>query len=75
MGIPGYTFKGIYKEIQNQFGAGTQSYILAARTTQGLDECNLATQDERSDVIRRWQSAALETKKRRPNLFSRWQSV
>ncbi|KZF22019.1 glycosyltransferase family 1 protein [Xylona heveae TC161] len=55
-GLPGYTFKGIYKEIQKFTGASTQNYIIAARTTQGYDDWKNSSYEERRDVILRWTS-------------------
>ena len=64
-GLPGYTFKGIYKEIQKHFGASVQNYIVAARTTQGYEDWNKSTHKERLDVVSRWQAAQVELSKRK----------
>ena len=52
--VPGYTFKGIYKELRKTHGHSVQNYIIAARTAQGFDEWNLATEAERLSVVTRW---------------------
>ena len=59
-GLPGYTFKGIYKEIHKHLGASVQNYIIAARTTQGFQDWNASTKEERHDVISRWQAVQVE---------------
>ena len=59
-GLPGYTFKGIYKELQRHLGSSVQNYIIAARTAQGYDEWHNASQEERLDVVGRWQSIQVE---------------
>ncbi|KAI9830004.1 MAG: hypothetical protein M1826_005177 [Phylliscum demangeonii] len=53
-GLPGYTFKGIYKEIQRQFGPSIESYIIAARTAQGYEDLKTVTDRERGDTIQGW---------------------
>ncbi|EME46412.1 glycosyltransferase family 1 protein [Dothistroma septosporum NZE10] len=63
--IPGYTMKGIYKEVQKQFGSSVQNYIIAARTAQGFDEYERATIEEKRDVIMRWQVLQRDLKKKR----------
>ncbi len=62
-GLPGYTFKGIYKELQKHLGSSVQNYIVAARTAQGYDEWHNSSQEERLDVISRWQSLQVEIEK------------
>ena len=62
-GLPGYTFKGIYKELQKHLGSSVQNYIVAARTAQGYDEWHTASQEERLDVVGRWQSIQVEIEK------------
>ena len=62
-GLPGYTFKGIYKELQKRLGSSVQSYIVAARTAQGYDEWHRSTQEERLDVISRWQAIQVDIEK------------
>ena len=62
-GLPGYTFKGIYKELQNHLGSSVQNYIVAARTAQGYDEWHNSSQEERLDVISRWQSIQVDIEK------------
>ena len=53
-GIPGYTFKGIYRELQKRLGTNVQNYILAARTAQGFKDWQVSSEKERQEVISRW---------------------
>ncbi|KAL8899916.1 MAG: hypothetical protein Q9207_005949 [Kuettlingeria erythrocarpa] len=61
--LPAYTMNGIYKELQKQFGSNVQSYIVAARTAQGYEELAASTQQQRLDVVKRWQATQLELHK------------
>ncbi|KAK4626648.1 Sterol 3-beta-glucosyltransferase UGT80A2 [Fulvia fulva] len=63
--IPGYTMKGIYKEVQKQFGSSVQNYIMAARTAQGFDEYHRASIEEKQDIIMRWKVLQKNLKKKR----------
>ncbi|KAK3044534.1 hypothetical protein LTS18_001007, partial [Coniosporium uncinatum] len=49
-GIPAYTMKGIHAEIQKQYGASTNNYIIAARTAQGLEELQSLSRDQRAEI-------------------------
>ncbi|KAI9779475.1 MAG: hypothetical protein M1816_003501 [Peltula sp. TS41687] len=62
-GLPGYTFKGVYKEVQKLFGPSIGNYIIAARTAQGYEDLQSCTQTERADIIKRWQSLQDEIRK------------
>ena len=44
-------------------GSSVQNYIVAARTAQGYDEWHSSSQEERLDVISRWQSIQVEIEK------------
>ncbi|KAL9104167.1 MAG: hypothetical protein Q9163_000866 [Psora crenata] len=59
-GLPGYTFKGIYKEIQKHLGTSAQNYIVAARTVQGYDDWSKSSREERLDVVSRWHAAQVQ---------------
>lgn len=69
-GIPGYTFKGIYRELQKHLGSSVQNYIIAARTAQGYEEWRLSTHEERVEVISRWHAAQVQIDKQ-PKKFGR----
>lgn len=59
-GLPGYTFKGIYKELQKHFGSSVQNYIIAGRTAQGFEDLKHSTHAERMDVVLKWRTIQLE---------------
>jgi UDP:flavonoid glycosyltransferase YjiC (YdhE family) len=64
-GIPGYTMQGVYKEMQKQMGSSVQNYIIAARTAQGYEEWSGASNEERSDIVRRWHLLEQQLRKKR----------
>jgi len=54
-GIPAGIMKGIYEQVRSVFGTnGVEGYILASRTAQGLQEYELAGEEERKDVVAGW---------------------
>jgi hypothetical protein len=63
--IPGYTMKGVYKEMSKHFGSSVQNYIIAARTAQGYDEWNATSVEERRDIVARWKHMQKDIKKKR----------
>lgn len=63
-GLPGYTAKGIYAELQKHFGSSVQNYIIAARTAQGYEEWKKSTPEERTSVIANWKATQVELHKR-----------
>ena len=64
-GIPGYTMKGVYKEMQKHFGSSAQNYIIAARTAQGYDDYQASSEQERRDIVERWKQLQKDLKKKR----------
>ncbi|KEQ98556.1 glycosyltransferase family 1 protein, partial [Aureobasidium subglaciale EXF-2481] len=64
-GIPAYTMKGVYKELQQLSGSSVQNYIIAARTAQGYDEWHRSSAQERQEIIRRWKIVESEVKKKK----------
>ena len=63
--IPGYTMKGIYKELQAFNGSSVQNYIIAARTSQGYADWHDSHPQERADIIERWTSLRNDIKKKK----------
>ena len=49
--LPGYTFKGIYREIRKNSGPSVDGYIVAARTVQGYEEVRDSSPQERDQVV------------------------
>lgn len=50
-GLGGYTFKGVYREIQQHMGSTTHSYIISSRITQGHEDFEASTEEERRQII------------------------
>ena len=63
-GLPGYTFKGIYAEVQKHFGSSVQNYIIAARTAQGYEEWKASSVEQRSTIIATWKSTQFELRRK-----------
>ncbi|KAL8765033.1 MAG: hypothetical protein Q9209_007759 [Squamulea sp. 1 TL-2023] len=63
MSLPAYTFSGIYKELQKHFGSSVQNYIVAARLAQGYEDLAASAEQQRLDVIERWQATQIELHK------------
>jgi hypothetical protein len=61
-GIPAYTMKGLYQEIQKQFGASVNNYLIASRTAQGYEEIVDMSGDERRAVSARFLEIQFEAK-------------
>ncbi|KAI9677161.1 MAG: hypothetical protein M1829_002735 [Trizodia sp. TS-e1964] len=62
LSLPGYTFKGIYKEITKHYGSSVQNYIIAVRTAQGYEDWRVSSEEERHNVISHWQEHKLKRK-------------
>lgn len=60
-----YGIRPLYDSIRKRMGGGTLSFILAAHFAQGYEEASKASEDERFDVLARWQELAPELKKKR----------
>lgn len=58
--LPAYVMNGIYKEIRRLFRDSVESYILASRCAQGVEEYARCTPQERSEVVRRWNTVKAE---------------
>ncbi|KAI4281366.1 MAG: hypothetical protein L6R35_005668, partial [Caloplaca aegaea] len=63
-----YTMHGIYKELQKQFGSSVNNYIIAARMAQGYEELAISTQQERLEIVKRWQATRLALHKEKEQL-------
>lgn len=55
-----YGIRGIYNAIKKSMGSGTLSFVLAAHFALGFEEVRSSTEEERMDVLRRWDELALE---------------
>jgi len=54
LGVPGYAYKGIYKELRKSRGKNVQDFIIAARTADGLEDWEASTVSEREKIVSRW---------------------
>jgi hypothetical protein len=61
-GIPAYTLKGLYQEIQKQFGASVNNYLIASRTAQGYADLVDMSGDERRAISTRFLEIQYEAK-------------
>ncbi|KAB8339024.1 hypothetical protein FH972_021963 [Carpinus fangiana] len=64
-GIPAYTSRGIYKELQKMFGPSVENYIIAARTAQGYEAFDQSTVEERAAIITHWKELKRFIRKKR----------
>lgn len=55
-----YGILAIYRKIKKSMGAGTLSYILAVRFAQGFEEFNGSSEEEREEIVKRWNELDLE---------------
>ncbi|KAL8935711.1 MAG: hypothetical protein Q9216_005294, partial [Gyalolechia sp. 2 TL-2023] len=66
--LPAYAMTGIYKELQKRVGSGVQNHIMAARIAQGYEDLASSSQQERLDVVKRWQFTQVELLKEKQQL-------
>ncbi|KAF4626342.1 hypothetical protein G7Y89_g11818 [Cudoniella acicularis] len=57
-----YGLRAIYKSIKKRMGSDTLAFIFAAHFANGFEEVKISTEEERLDVLRRWQELAPELK-------------
>jgi len=62
IGGTAYGVRAIYDAIKRRLGSGTLSFILAAHFAQGFEEAQVSTEEERQDVLARWQALAPDLK-------------
>lgn len=53
-----YGIRALYLAIKKRIGSGTLSFILAAHFAQGFEDVKASTEEERSDVLKRWRVLA-----------------
>ena len=73
LGVPAYTYKGIYKELRKSRGKPLQEFIIAARTADGLEDWTASTLQEREQIISRWHEIQPELRKS-PSLHNKHRS-
>jgi hypothetical protein len=70
-GLPGYTLRGVYREIQEHRGITTYSYVIAARITQGHQEWETSTPEERLKIIENYRAVKDHPKLKRRSYLRR----
>ncbi|KAI1424531.1 hypothetical protein F5Y12DRAFT_448742 [Xylaria sp. FL1777] len=53
-GIPAYTMAGVHAEIRTMFAQSAHKYIVASRMSQGNEDFNISSAEERDDIEMRW---------------------
>jgi hypothetical protein len=62
-GLPGYTLKGVEKELQKHHLTNCKAEIILIRLRQGIDAFRKASQRERDGVVCRWKAHTCPHKK------------
>lgn len=57
IGLPAYTFKGIYEEIQKKRGFNVDEHVVAAMMSRGEEDWKMSTEEERNVILQRWEKA------------------
>ena len=60
LGIPGYTLKGIEKQLEKRLDRGLKASILEVRLREGVVAYRRASKEEKDDILRRWKEIACE---------------
>lgn len=53
-GLPGYTLKGIEKQLETRKDRDLKAQVLKVRLQQGLSEFKKSTPEEREAILKRW---------------------
>ncbi|KAK0657422.1 hypothetical protein B0T16DRAFT_442114 [Cercophora newfieldiana] len=53
--IPAYAMQGVHAEVRNLFARSSINYIVTSRVVQGKEDLNGATEEEKRDILARWQ--------------------
>lgn len=67
-GIPAYTMKGVHAQITKLFARSNYNYIITSRVIQGRRDMRNSSQEERQDIIARWNRGSFDLKR-----FDRYQ--
>lgn len=63
LGVPGYTYKGVYKELRKSRGKNVENFIIAVRMADGLEDLHESTALERDHIVSRWHEIQAELRK------------
>ncbi|KAI9171844.1 glucosyl/glucuronosyl transferase [Paramyrothecium foliicola] len=61
-GIPAYTMQGVHAGVTKIFAKSVQNYVIASRIAQGRADLTNATNEERADILLRWQNSKYDLK-------------
>jgi hypothetical protein len=62
LGIPGYTLKGLEKQIEKRFDRELKAKILSVRLRQGMAAYGRATKEQKAEIISRWKEFGCSAK-------------
>jgi sterol 3beta-glucosyltransferase len=54
-GLPGYTLKGIEKQIEKRADRDLKAKIIQIRLSQGLAAIQRTSEEEKQQIIKRWE--------------------
>lgn len=60
MGLAGYSFKGVYEQVQKARGSKATKAARTARISQGLEEWEAATEEEKNTILRKTKEDLVE---------------
>ena len=63
LGVPGYTYKGIYRELRKSRGKPVEDFLVAGRVAEGIEDWETSTELEREQIVSRWREIEPEIRK------------
>jgi hypothetical protein len=60
VGLPGYTLKGVEKQMEKRFDRDLKAKILEVRMRQGLAAFERASDAEKQEILKRWKEYGVE---------------
>ncbi|BCS23608.1 uncharacterized protein APUU_40052A [Aspergillus puulaauensis] len=64
-GLIGYPLNGVSRSIEKSYGNNRQDYIIFSRIRQGDADLAAASEDEKTQILARWQALQLKRKQAR----------
>ncbi|KAK9437780.1 glycosyltransferase family 1 protein [Metarhizium brunneum] len=61
-GVPAYMMQGVHAEVNKMFTKSVQNYIITSRVVQGTQDLTRASEEEKSDIIIRWNNSKWDLK-------------
>ncbi|KAK6582030.1 hypothetical protein PZA11_005727 [Diplocarpon coronariae] len=62
LGLPGYTLKGLEKQVEKRYNRGLKASLIVVRIKQGILEFERSTEEEREDIRKRWLEMGCDTR-------------